>query len=91
MSHVKSAGARAHQKANVVGKRLGLKVSAGQYINAGSILVRQRGTKYHAGENVKIARNYDLIARVSGIVKFTRVKRPTGIKTVVNVEPVDAK
>lgn len=90
MAHVKSAGARAHQKANVVGKRLGLKVGAGQFVNAGSILVRQRGTKYHPGDNVKVARNYDLIAKVSGIVEFSKIKRPSGIKTVVSVKPLNA-
>ena len=90
MAHVKSAGARAHQKANVVGKRLGLKVGAGQYVNAGSILVRQRGTKYYAGENVKIARNYDLIARISGVVEFSKIKRGGVLKTVVSVKPLEA-
>ena len=90
MAHVKSAGARAHQKANVVGKRLGLKVGAGQYVNAGSILVRQHGTKYYAGENVKIARNYDLIARISGVVEFSKVKRGGVLKTVVSVKPLEA-
>ncbi len=89
MAHVKSAGARAHQKANVVGKRLGLKVGAGQFVNAGSILVRQRGTKYYPGENVKLARNYDLIARASGTVVFTKVKRSGRIRTVVSVKPLD--
>ena len=88
MAHVKSAGSSAHQKANVVGKRRGLKVGAGQLVNAGAILVRQLGTKYHPGQNTKLARNYDIIARIRGVVKFTKLKRSNGTyKTVVNVLP----
>ena len=87
MSHVKSAGAVAHQKANVVGKRRGLKVGSGQIVDAGTILVRQLGTKYHPGKNTKLARNYDIIARQKGRVVFSKVRRPSGYKTVINIEP----
>lgn len=52
-------------------KRLGVKAFGGQYINAGSILVRQRGTKFYPGENVGIGRDHTLFALKDGKVKFT--------------------
>lgn len=53
-------------------KRLGVKRSDGQFVNAGNILVRQRGTKIHPGENVGIGKDDTLFALVSGHVKFER-------------------
>ena len=91
MAHVKQAAAKAHQKANVVGKRRGLKVGSGQIVNAGTILVRQLGTKYHPGRNTRLARNYDIIARVTGKVVFSKRKRDNGTyKTVINIDPINA-
>ena len=52
-------------------KRLGVKAFGGQYVPAGSIIVRQRGTKFHAGENVGIGRDHTLFALSTGTVKFT--------------------
>lgn len=52
-------------------KRLGVKRYAGQYVTAGSILVRQRGTKVHPGLNVGIGKDDTLFAKVDGIVAFT--------------------
>ena len=54
-------------------KRLGLKIGAGQYVSAGSILVRQRGTKIHPGINVGRGSDDTLFALESGKVKFERV------------------
>jgi large subunit ribosomal protein L27 len=51
-------------------KRLGVKVYGGQSINAGGIIVRQRGTKMHAGENVGMGKDHTLFALVDGTVKF---------------------
>ena len=53
-------------------KRLGLKVGAGEYVSAGSILVRQRGTKFHPGNNVGIGGDDTLFAKSDGNVKFER-------------------
>lgn len=53
-------------------KMRGVKRFAGENVSAGSILVRQVGTKYHAGENVGIGRDWTLFAKVSGVVKFER-------------------
>ena len=51
-------------------KRLGVKRYAGQYVNAGTILVRQRGTRIHPGNNVGVGKDYTLFALISGVVKF---------------------
>ena len=51
-------------------KRLGVKRYAGQEVKAGTILVRQRGTRIHPGTNVGVGRDYTLFALIDGIVKF---------------------
>jgi len=51
-------------------KRLGVKRFAGQRVNAGTILVRQRGTRIHPGNNVGVGKDYTLFALVDGVVKF---------------------
>ena len=53
-------------------KMLGVKVFGGQTVSAGSIIVRQRGTKFHAGDNVGIGRDHTLFATVDGAVQFLR-------------------
>ena len=53
-------------------KRLGVKTGDGQYVSAGSILVRQRGTKFHPGINVGIGGDDTLFAKIDGNVKFER-------------------
>lgn len=55
-------------------KRLGIKRSDGTYVKAGEILVRQRGTQFHPGENVGCGRDYTLFAKAEGQVKFERTK-----------------
>lgn len=56
-------------------KRLGVKRADGQYVLAGNILVRQRGTHIHPGENVKIGRDDTLYATISGVLRFERLGR----------------
>ena len=53
-------------------KRLGVKVFGGQSINAGSIIVRQRGTKFHPGNNVGIGKDHTLFATAEGVVQFVQ-------------------
>ena len=67
-------------------KMLGVKVYGGQVVPAGSIIVRQRGTRFHAGPNVGCGRDHSLFALVDGTVSFT-VKGSQNRKTVV-VTPV---
>lgn len=66
----KKAGGKVGQHVRPAGKRLGLKVTAGEKVSAGAILVRQRGTSVHAGDGVKVGRDYSLYAVSSGVVKF---------------------
>lgn len=56
-------------------KRLGVKRADGQFVKAGNILVRQRGTKVHAGNNVGLGKDYTLFALADGIVKFENKDR----------------
>ncbi len=65
----------------------GVKRFAGQVVTAGSILVRQVGTKFHAGDNVGIGRDWTLFAKVDGVVKFERRGKS---KTRVAVYPAAA-
>ena len=69
-------------------KMLGVKKFGGELISAGSIIVRQRGTKFHAGTNVGIGKDHTLFALVDGHVSF-RVKGELN-KQTVNVSPVSA-
>ncbi len=71
MAHTKSGGSKASQKTRRIGKRLGLKISGGQKVIAGNILVRQRGTQYHPGVNVGLGRDFTLFSLVDGIVQFS--------------------
>jgi len=65
-------------------KRLGVKSYGGELINAGSIIVRQRGTRFHAGDNVGMGKDHTLFAKITGKVVFT-TKGPTQRKTVCMV------
>ena len=68
-------------------KRLGLKRADGQFVSAGSIIVRQRGTKYHPGNNVGIGGDDTLFAKVDGVVKFERKDKT---RKQVSVYPEEA-
>ncbi|HOO46264.1 MAG TPA: 50S ribosomal protein L27 [Deltaproteobacteria bacterium] len=69
MAHKKSGGTSRNGR-DTAGKRLGVKRFDGQKVRAGSIIVRQRGTKIHPGENVGCGRDYTLFALADGVVKF---------------------
>ena len=69
MAH-KKGGGRTKNARDSQGKRLGVKRYAGQTVNAGTILVRQRGTRIYPGNNVGVGRDYTLYALIGGIVKF---------------------
>ncbi|MBC6904456.1 50S ribosomal protein L27 [Saccharophagus sp. K07] len=74
MAHKKAGGSTRNGR-DSESKRLGVKVFGGQAINAGGIIVRQRGTQFHAGANVGIGKDHTLFAKVDGAVKF-EVKGP---------------
>jgi large subunit ribosomal protein L27 len=69
MAH-KKAGGSSRNGRDSKAKRLGVKVYGGERVNAGQILVRQRGTRVHAGANVGIGRDHTLFARVTGQVQY---------------------
>ncbi len=69
MAH-KKAGGSTRLGRDSIAKRLGVKRFDGELVRAGNILVRQRGTKFHPGENVGLGRDYTLFALVDGRVKF---------------------
>jgi large subunit ribosomal protein L27 len=69
MAHKKGAGSSRNGR-DSQSKRLGVKKFAGEMVNAGTILVRQRGTRIHPGNNVGVGRDYTLFALIDGIVKF---------------------
>ena len=69
MAH-KKGGGRTKNGRDSQGKRLGVKRYAGQSVLAGTILVRQRGTRIHPGNNVGVGRDYTLFALIDGIVQY---------------------
>ncbi|MBI4283450.1 MAG: 50S ribosomal protein L27 [Chloroflexi bacterium] len=73
MAHKKGAG-RTHNGRDSQSKRLGVKRYAGQTVNAGTILVRQRGTHIHPGNNVGVGRDYTLFALINGVVQFEPIR-----------------
>lgn len=68
-------------------KRLGVKAHAGELVSAGSILVRQRGTKFHPGRNVGLGKDDTLFAKIDGYVTFERVGKDKK-RVSVYAEPV---
>jgi large subunit ribosomal protein L27 len=80
MAH-KKAGGSSRNGRDSQSKRLGVKRYGGQVISAGSIIVRQRGTRVHPGENVGIGKDHTLFAKIDGTVNFA-VKGPARKKTV---------
>ena len=79
MSKVKSGGGKQKNGRDSASKRLGVKRFGGQKVSAGSILVRQRGTKFHPGNGVGKGGDDTLFALVSGRVKFERKRNRTQI------------
>jgi len=73
MAHKKAGGSTTLGR-DSAGKRLGVKLTDGQFAKAGAIIIRQRGTKYHPGKNVKRGNDDTLFAKVAGMVKFTTKK-----------------
>ncbi len=82
MAHKKGAGSSKNGRESH-SKRLGVKIFGGQSIIAGNIIVRQRGTVHHPGENVGIGKDHTLFALTSGKVKFTKKKNN---KSYVSIE-----
>jgi large subunit ribosomal protein L27 len=69
MAHKKGGGSSRNGR-DSAGQRLGIKVFGGQFTQAGAIIVRQHGTKFHAGANVGMGRDYTLFSETNGQVRF---------------------
>ncbi len=74
MAHKKGGGSSRNGR-DSQSKRLGVKRYAGQTVNAGTILVRQRGTRIHPGNNVGLGKDFTLFALINGIVKFEPARK----------------
>ena len=85
MAH-KKAGGSSRNGRDSQSKRLGVKSYGGELITAGSIIVRQRGTKFHPGKNVGCGKDHTLFSKIHGRVSF--VKKGPKLKQFVNVDPV---
>jgi large subunit ribosomal protein L27 len=86
MAHKKGVGSSKNGRESE-SKRLGVKIFGGQGALAGNIIVRQRGTKHHPGENVYMGKDHTLHAQVDGIVKFSKRKDN---KSYVSIVPIEA-
>ena len=84
MAH-KKAGGSSRNGRDSESKRLGVKRFGGQLVAAGSIIVRQRGTRFHPGDNVGIGKDHTLFAKVNGTVKFT--VKGAAQRKLVNIVP----
>ena len=85
MAHKKGAGSSRNGRESE-SKRLGVKLYGGQFAKAGNIIVRQRGTVHHPGENVGMGKDHTLFALISGIVSF---RKKANNKSYVSVLPVE--
>lgn len=83
MAHKKAGGSSKNGR-DTIGKRLGVKKFGGEQVRSGNILVRQRGTTYHAGDNVRVGSDYTLFATSDGVVKYTK-----GRLSLVHVVPAE--
>jgi large subunit ribosomal protein L27 len=85
MAHKKGLGSSRNGR-DSPGQRLGVKVFAGQYVTGGEIIVRQRGSRFTAGEGVGMGKDDTLFAKAEGVLEFTTRRK----KRVVNVVPAPA-
>ncbi len=83
MASKKAAGSSRNGR-DSAGRRLGVKRFGGELVKPGTIIVRQRGTKFHLGNNVRMGRDFTIYSVVIGRVKFERV---TKLKTKISVYP----
>ena len=83
MAHKKGVGSSKNGRESE-SKRLGVKIFGGQPAIAGNIIVRQRGTAHHPGDNVYLGKDHTLHAKVDGVVRFTKKKNK---RSYVSVDP----
>jgi large subunit ribosomal protein L27 len=79
----KKAGGSSRNGRDSDGRRLGVKLFGGQAAVAGNIIVRQRGTKFHAGSNVGMGKDHTLFALVNGVIEFSKGRKDRSFVSVV--------
>ena len=87
MAHKKSGGSSSNGR-DSIGRRLGVKKFGGESVIAGNIIIRQRGTKFHPGNNVGMGKDHTIFAKIAGIVKF---KKGNGDRRTVSVVPEETE
>lgn len=85
MAHKKGVGSSKNGRESE-SKRLGVKIFGGEFAKAGNIIVRQRGTQHHPGENIGMGKDHTLFALTDGIVVFKKKKEN---KSFVSIQPVE--
>lgn len=90
MAHKKGGGSSRNGRDSAA-QRLGVKKSGGQPVRAGNILVRQRGTRFHPGENVGLGKDYTLFALVDGTVRFRHMRKDRQCVDVLPLEQATAE
>ena len=80
----KKAGGSSRNGRDSKGRRLGVKIYGSQLVMPGNIIVRQRGTKIHPGENVGIGKDHSIFSKIEGTVEFKKTKSD---RTFVSVKP----
>ena len=86
MAHKKGSGTSRNGR-DSAGRRLGVKAFGGEQVKAGSIIVRQRGTRFHPGSNVGIGKDHTIYSLVDGVVRFDYARQD---KRRVNVDALQA-
>jgi large subunit ribosomal protein L27 len=89
MAHKKGGGSSSNGR-DSNSKRLGVKRFGGEYVIPGNIIVRQRGTKFHPGENVGIGKDHTIFATVEGVVVFEKMRGRNGQKRISVYPDVEA-
>ncbi len=85
MAHKKGVGSSKNGRESA-SKRLGVKIWGGQYAKAGNIIVRQRGTQHHPGENIGMGKDHTLFALVDGTVQFKKGRKDRSFVSVIPVQ-----
>lgn len=81
MAHKKGGGSSSNGR-DSQSKRLGVKHYGGEYVIPGNIIVRQRGTKFHPGNNVGMGKDHTIYAKIEGVVTFERMRGRNGQKQI---------
>lgn len=88
MAHKKGAGSSSNGRESE-SKRLGVKIYGGQAARAGNIIIRQRGTAHHPGNNVGMGKDHTLFAMVDGTVEFRRKRNDKSYVSIIPAEEVN--